>query len=429
MRKAIRLLSVTAMLATIVSLAGTATAQGTINLVLWGGVSGQTETDAVNQVVANFNKANPGIQAKFVVQSDMTTNLNKALAAGTPPDVFYVDSNDLANEIASGALTPIGDKIDNVSDFYPSLVAAFTVNGKFYCPPKDFSTLALQINTDMMAAAGIKNPPTTWDEFAADAKAMTNSNVAGFVENTDVARWLAWLYAAGGSVTDANFTKMTINSPEGLTALKAWTDLFINGYAKKSADVGAGWPGDAFEKGKAAMTAEGNWILGDAKKNAPNLKYISAPLPAGPKGQATMAFTVCYGVAAAGKNIDAATKFVNFLVSPDSMKIVTETLGVMPSRQSLASEWLAKYPDQKVYLDGAAYAHRWGFVPGFNAVTDDINKQIDLVEAGSETPADALAEIEKTGNDVLKKFNASQGGAAGTTAATMAPTMSATAAH
>ncbi len=350
----------------------------------------------------------------------MTTNLNKALAAGAPPDVFYVDSNDLANEIQSGALAPIGDKIDNVKDFYPSLVQAFTVNGKFYCPPKDFSTLALQVNTDMMTAAGIKTPPTTWDELAADAKAMSTKDVAGFVENTDVARWLAWLYAAGGSVTDDGFTKMTINSPEGTAALKAWSDLFINGYAKKSADVGAGWPGEAFEKGKAAMTAEGNWILGDAHKNSPNLKYVSVPLPAGPKGQATMAFTVCYGVAAAGKNVDAATKLVNFLVNPDSMKTVTETLGVMPSRQSLAAGWLAKYPEQKVYLDGAQFAHRWGFVPGFNAVNDDINKQIDLVEAGSTTVADALAEIEKTGNDVLSKFNAKNGGAAATMAATTA---------
>ncbi|HLY29010.1 MAG TPA: ABC transporter substrate-binding protein [Aggregatilineales bacterium] len=415
-----RLVSVAVALALAVALVPSAYAQNPVKLVLWGGVSGQAETDAVNQVIANFNKVDPNVQAQFVVQSDMTTNLNKALAAGTPPDVFYVDSNDLANEIQSGALVPIGDKIDNVSDFYPSLVQAFTVNGKFYCPPKDFSTLALQINTDMMAAAGIKNPPTTWDELAADAKAMTTKDVAGFVENTDVARWLAWLYAAGGSVTDDNFTKMTINSPEGTAALKAWTDLFVGGNAKKSADVGAGWPGDAFEKGKAAMTAEGNWILGDAKKNAPNLKYVSAPLPAGPKGQATMAFTVCYGVAAAGKNIDAATKLANFLVNPDSMKVVTETLGVMPSRQSLATEWLAKFPEQKVYLDGAKYAHRWGFVPGFNAVNDDINKQIDLVEAGSETVADALAEIEKTGNDVLSKFNASKGGAGAS--ATMAAT-------
>lgn len=411
MQNKVRLLTLTLIVVLLGAFLPRANAQSPIKLIMWGGSSGQTETDALNAIVAKFNAANPNIQAQFVAQSDLPTSLNKALASGNPPDVFYVDSSNFLNLVQSGALAPIGDKIDDAKDFIPSLVDVFTTNGQFYCPPKDFSTLALQINTDMMTAAGIKAPPTTWDELAADAKAMTTNDVAGFVENSDPARWLAWLYQAGGSVTDDGFTKMTINSPEGEAALKYWTDLFINGYAKKAADVGAGWPGEAFEKGKAAMIAEGNWLIGDATKNAPNLKYISAPLPAGPKGQASMVFTVCYGVAAAGKNIDAATKFVNFLVSPDSMKSFTETVGVMPARQSLAAGWLAKYPDYKVYLDSTAFAHRWGFVAGFTAVTDEIAKQIDLVEAGSSTTADALTAIEKVGNDVLTKYNANKGAA------------------
>ncbi|MHB8626790.1 MAG: ABC transporter substrate-binding protein [Aggregatilineales bacterium] len=418
MSKAIRLVSLVALMAMAVAMVPRARAQSTVNLTFWYGSSGQTETDAVNAIVAKWNAANPGIQVQAVVQSDMNTSLNKALAAGNPPDVFYLGSGDFLNYVASGAVAPIGSKIDNVSDFYPSLVSVFTTNGQFYCPPKDFSTLALQINTDMMAAAGIKAPPTTWDELAADAKAMTTKDVPGFMTPSDPMRWLAWLYQAGGSLYDANATKMTVNSPEGLAAMKYWTDLYVNGYAKKPADVGAGWPGEAFEKGKVAMIAEGNWLLGDAAKNAPNLKYVSAPLPAGPKGQATMAFTVCDAVAAASKNVDAATKFVNFLVGPDSMKTFTDALGVMPARQSLSAGWLAKYPDQKVYLDGAQYAHSNNFVAGFGAVTDAIGKQLDLVEAGSATPADALAAIEKTGTDVLAKYNAAKGGASATMAAT-----------
>ncbi len=417
MNKIFRVTALFVIVALFVAVVPQAKAQSAINLVMWGGSSGQTETDALNAIVDKFNTANPDIKAQFVAQSDLTTSLNKALAAGNPPDVFYVDSGVFLDLVQSGALAPVGDKIDNVKDFIPSLVDVFSVNGKFYCPPKDFSTLALQINTDMMNAAGIKAPPTTWDELAADAKAMTTGDVAGFVENSDAARWLAWLYQAGGSVTDDAFTKMTINSPEGKAAFKYWTDLFINGTAKKAADVGAGWPGEAFEKGKAAMIAEGNWVIGDAAKNSPDLKYISAPLPPGPKGDATMVFTVCYGVAAAGKNVDAATKFVNFLVNPDSMKSFTEALGVMPARQSLAEGWLAKYPNFKVYLDSTKNAHRWGFVPGFGAVTDEINKQLDLVEAGSATVDDALASIEKVGNDVLAKYNANKSGTPAATAA------------
>ena len=426
MNKVIRLSSAVA----IASLAFVSVASGTGSvqaqaapLIVDGGSSGQAETDSLNAIVAGWNKLHPDTPAKFVADPDVTTTINKGLASGNPPDVFYVDSSIFLNLVASNALAPIGDKIDNPDDFIPALRDVFTANGKFYCPPKDFSTLALQVNTDMMTAAGIKAPPTTWDELAADAKTLTTSSVAGFMTPNDPARWLAWLYQAGGTLTDPNFTKMTVNSPEGLAALKYWTDLYINGYAKKASDVGAGWPGEAFEKGKVAMIAEGNWVLGDIAKNAPNLKYTSVPLPVGPTGKpASMVFTVCYGVAAVGKNVAAATQLVNYLVSKDSMTKFTNDVGVMPARQSLRDSWLATHKDLQVYLDAAAYAHRWGFGPGFQPVLDDLTKQIDLVFQQQETPQDALAEVEKTGNGILAKNPAT--GSSATMAATMSGTMS-----
>src|SRR5258708_23157002 len=106
-----------------------------------------------------------------------------------------------------------------------------------------------------------------------------------------------------------------------------------------------------------------------------------------------MVFTVCYGAAAQGKHIDAATQLINFLVSSDSMKSFTETLGVMPARQSLRDSWLKKYPDFQVYLDSTKFAHRWGFAPNFSTVTDAVGKQLDLVSAGQATLADAVAQI------------------------------------
>ena len=45
--------------------------------------------------------------------------------------------------------------LKNKSDFYPALVKSFTYNDKFYCAPKDFSTLQLVINTDLWKAAGL----------------------------------------------------------------------------------------------------------------------------------------------------------------------------------------------------------------------------------------------------------------------------------
>ena len=62
--------------------------------------------------------------------------------------------------------------ITEPDDIYPSLTEAFTYDDTWYCPPKDFSTLGLVYNADMLEAAGVE-PPTTMEELAAAAEALT----------------------------------------------------------------------------------------------------------------------------------------------------------------------------------------------------------------------------------------------------------------
>ncbi len=400
MKRITRILMVVATVALSLSALMTSRVSAATNLTLEGWSSSPNENKLLQQIVDTFNKNNPDIVVKLNQVPDYDTTLAKDLASGSPPDVFYVDEFRLPDLVNAGALQPIGDKMQNVEDFYPTLKAAFTFNGTFYCPPKDFSTLALFVNTDMMKAANVK-VPTTWDELAAAAKAMTSSKVAGIVIPNDLARWIAFLYQAGGSVTDDNFTKMTINSSEGLQALKFYTDLYLNGNAKTPQDLGAGWAGEAFGKGLAAMAIEGNWLVPPLTTDYKNIKYTVAELPAGPKGKATMAFTVCYAVPKAAKAADASLKLVNYLAGSDGMKAWTDLGLAMPTRQSLSAGWLQEFPNLKPFLDGAAYAHKWQFVPGFQAVLDKTNNDILSVFSGSMTPEDALKDIESIGNQVL----------------------------
>lgn len=377
-------------------------AQAQTKLTLTGWASSDSENALLQQIIDGFNKANPDIVVTLNQVPDYDTTLAKDLASGNPPDVFYVDSNRLPDLVKAGQLAAIGDKMDNVDDFYPALKSAFTYNGEFYCPPKDFSALALQINTDMFAKAGLK-APTTWDELKAAAKALTTENVAGIVVPTDVARWIAFLYQAGGEMADADFTKPMMNSAEGLEAMNFYTSLYLDGYGKTPQDLGTGWPGEAFGKGLAAMAFEGNWIYPYLKKDFPDLKFEVVELPAGPKGKATMAFTVCYATPANGKNPDAAVKLINYLTGAEGMKAWTDLGLAMPTRQSLAEGWLAKYPDLKAFAVGAEYARKWQFIPGWGAVNDKVAEQLQLIFAGQATSEDALKEIEKVAADVISK--------------------------
>jgi multiple sugar transport system substrate-binding protein len=252
----------------------------------------------------------------------------------------------------------------------------------------------------MFEAAGL-SAPTTWEEMRAAAEKLTKDGVFGVVVPADFARWIAFLYGAGGSVTDDEFTKMTINSPEAEAALKFYTDLYLDGFAKTPADLGVGWSGEAFGKGLVAMAFEGNWIEPYLKDQFPDLKHKAVELPAGPAGKATMAFTVCYAVPMKAKNPEAAIKFVDYLTGAEGMKAWTDLGLAMPTRASLREGWLAKFPELEPYLNGAEYARKWQFVPGFQAVLDKVNEQLSLVMGENQTVKGALAEIERVGNEVL----------------------------
>lgn len=385
-----------------ISIAPAARAADTVNLTLMGWAASPAEDKGLQTVVDAWNKANPGIQVKLNTVPDFDTTLQKALASGTPPDLFYIDSSNLFGMLDSKAIMPIGDKLTGTDDFVPALKDIFTVDKTFYCPPKDFSTLALFINTDMWAKAGLKDTPKTWDELKAAAKALTTKDVFGMSVSADFARLIAFIYQADAKVTDDGFSKMMLDTPEAKSAITFYSSLITDGVAATPKQLSVGWTGEAFYKGKAAMVVEGNWLVNPIKDNAPDMKYTVVELPAGPKGtKATMAFTVCYGVAAGGKNIEATTKFVDWLTGPEGMKTYTDTGLAMPARKSLAAGWLAKFPAFKTFVDSAAYARRWGFVAGFNKVFDEAGKQLDLIFQGNTTIDEAVTAINKIGNEVL----------------------------
>lgn len=139
-----------------------------VELTIWGGSSGTAEDEALTGLLETFN-GETGAHAVFEAQSDMTTALNTALAGGDPPDVFYVDSNNLPDLAAAGALAPVPDgTLSEPDDIYPSLKEAFTFDGTWFCPPKDFSTLGLVYDPAALEAAGVA-VPTTWEELSSAA--------------------------------------------------------------------------------------------------------------------------------------------------------------------------------------------------------------------------------------------------------------------
>ncbi len=355
------------------------------------GSSGEAETTAVEEAVAAWS-AESGVEAKVQVANDLSQQLAQGFAAGSPADLFYLSTDQIAGFASNGSLAAYGDMLSNKDDFYPSLVENFTVDGEFYCAPKDFSTLALIINTDLWAAAGLTEAdiPTTWEELDAVSTALTTGGTVGLAFGTEYQRIGTFMAQAGGGlVVDGAAVADSTENVEALDYVKAGLEAGNFAYAS---DVGAGWGGEAFGKQLAAMVIEGNWIGGAMSNDFPDVNYLVAELPAGPAGPGTLQFTNCWGMAADSPNQEAALDLVEYLTTADQQLAFSEAFGPMPSVASAADAWTEANPDLAAFINGAEYAQFPPNADGASDVIADFNAQLEGLKTGD--PAGILQSVQ-----------------------------------
>jgi multiple sugar transport system substrate-binding protein len=359
---------------------GLTSSKDALNLLI--GSSGEAETSAVEDAVAAWSK-DSGVKATVQVANDLNQQLAQGFAAGSPPDLFYLSPDFIAGYVGNGSLKAYGDLLKNKDDFYPTLVDNFTVDGDFYCAPKDFSTLALIINNDLWSKAGLTDAdiPKTWDDLTAVSKKLTGNDVVGLAFGGEYARIGTFMAQASGDglVVDG---KAVANSQENVDALNYVKEGLNAGNFAYAKDVGAGWGGEAFGKQLAAMVIEGNWIGGAMTADYPNIKYTVAELPAGAAGAGTLQFTNCWGMAADSPNQKAALDLVEYLTSKNQQLAFSKAFGPMPSIQSAAEEWTSENPDLKAFLTGADYAQYLPNQAGANEVIADFNAQLEGLKTG-----------------------------------------------
>jgi len=247
----------------------------------------------------------------------------------------------------------------------------------------------------MWADAGLTDDdiPTTWDELASVAAELTTDHV-GLAYGPEVQRIGVFMAQAGGAFIDDDGTTAVVDSPENAEALQYVKDQMAAGTFSFSSDLGAGWGGEAFGNGLAAMVIEGNWIAGAMTNDFPDVNYVVAELPAGSGGPGTIQYTNCWGMAALSDNIPGATSLVEHLTSPESQLAAAEAFGVMPSVASAAEDWKAAYPEFAGFIDGAEYAINLPSQPGTSDVIGDFNAQLETLSATE--PETILASVQQS---------------------------------
>ncbi|MCS6835577.1 MAG: extracellular solute-binding protein [Anaerolineae bacterium] len=395
-------------LALALSMTGLSSAQDRVVLRVWTGSSSPVENEFKEKQIAAFEAANPNIDVDLLISPDYGTQIRAAFASGDYPEVFTVGQFDFPQWQADGLLAIGTDKIEDAEGIYEGLRAAFTADGELYCAPKDFSTLALLYNIDAFEAAGLALPDETWtwEDMAAAAEALTKDGMVGFSAAADKFRWMAFFYANGAQLFDDE-GKVAFDSPEAIEALEFYQSFVANGHGKLPSDLNSGWNGEAFGKGAAAMTIEGNWAIGYLRDTYPQLNWGVTEIPLAPNGgRGTLTFTECWAVSsrAQGALADAAWKLVNFLTGPndDGAKAVAEAgFGVMPARAEFGDLWLSTVGEEySAFVKGAEYAVAPIFPLGFADFDAAVNEATTLVMTLEESAEDALREAADVARDI-----------------------------
>jgi multiple sugar transport system substrate-binding protein len=352
----------------------------------------------LNSIIEDFNASQDGVEvtAQTKTWAVIDDTLLTALSSGEGPQLVAMPAERLPVYASKKALVNLDDFYasddSNTAELNTEAVAMETVEGSKYGVPTGFVPLSVFYDKDKLAAAGITTFPTTWDEWVAAAKATTiDSNGDGTPEQYGMALpdhgtvgngvWASLFEGGGGSITNDDGTKATVDSAENIETLSYWADA-----VQQDAISPTGLDGidaDAlFTSGKAVMHIGGPWMASLATDAGIN--YGIAAIPAGPEEQAASAIGVSLAVTAQASDDEqaAAEKFLAYF---NEKEVATEW--------SLGSGWPALRTDvsPEDVSSNATVAALTEFSDTSRALLPGVVNSTDVLSAVDEATQKALA--------------------------------------
>ena len=376
-------------------------------------------SEVLEEVLTDFETANPGIQVEYVKQShkDYRDRLQNGIASGSGPDVFRFHASWVP--MIKAELAPMPASVMSASEyqqsFYPVATKQLQVNGQIVGVPLMYDGLALYYNEEILKTAGVQ-PPTTWAEVRTLATQLTVRNSTGKIERSGLAAGTAGNVEHFSDILGLLLLQNGADSakPTSKEAQDALT--FYTNFAKVDKVWDSTLPAStvAFARGEAAMMFAPSWRAHEVKATNPNLKFGIAQLPKLGSSKTSWGSYWAEGVSSKSKNKDAAWKLIDFLSSKENMKKLyseqsqIRAFGEPYSRIDMASE-LAADPYVAAYLKDAPNADSW-YLNSFthdNGINDLTIKYyedaINAVLAG-KTAEEALQTVNSGTTQVMRQY-------------------------
>ena len=277
-----------------------------------------------------FEAQNPGIKVELISGPYSTTReqVVAGAAAGTMSDVVGLDGAWVSDFVKQGSLASLTDLMSQAGYDDSQLAAQIQLNGAAYMIPVVNFVYPVFVNLDLLAAAGVENPPATRSEFAAAAQQLADSgeNVYGWVLPLSLEQpngiqndVMSWVWASGGSMMKDGLPDVTNDQVRSAAE-------FIKGLW----DAGVIAPGsfsmreqdkvEEFTNGRVGMMISSLAHINMLRERNPDLNFAITALPAedgydGKRGLPYASWGI--GVSANSPHQAEAWKLVEYLMSAE----------------------------------------------------------------------------------------------------------------
>jgi len=399
------------------------------------------------QCATDFMAKNPKLKIEITQMGwgDYWSNLQTSMAAGNAPDVF---TNHLAkypefaskNQLVDIQPLVARDKVD-LGIYLSGLADLWARDGKRFGLPKDWDTIAVVYNKDMLDKAGVTveelnnatwNPQDggtfqqmmakmTLDKNGKNAldPAFDKNNIVqyGFIplSGTDSGgpygqtQWSHFAYSNGWKFNDKLYdTKYYYDDPKLISTITWMQKLMLEKhYAPPFTDIASLGGAALFSSGKVAMVTDGSWTITYYAKAT--FKVGFARLPLGPNGRKSMFNGLADSIWVGSKHQAEAWQWVKYLASPECANLVGAAGVVFPAQETAVNKAveaykakgldISAYTKQALEKDGTFLFPVTDHASEITPIMDEIMGSIWL---GKADPATALPDAAKKVNALFK---------------------------
>lgn len=388
---------------------------------------GELFNETHKQIAAEFAKKNPDIKVTFRTAYDSyeegTQKILREAVTNQLPDVTFQGLNRVRILVDRDIAVPMDDFIKAEKDFekegfHQAMFDIGTQNGKVYALPFAISLPITYWNLDLVKQAGgdPANLPTTWDGVIALAKKIDalGPDINGITYVWDITGnwlWQAPVFAQGGTMLNADETKVAFDGPEGQFAMKTLARFVTEANMPNLSQPDAR---ATFAAGKTGVhitstsdLAKTTSMIGgkfELKTHVfPDVKPGSGRLPAG--GNVAMI------VSTDKAKQKAAWEFIKFATGPLGAAIMAKTTGYMPPNKVANDVYLKDFyvqnPNNYTAVKQLPILTKWYAFPGENGlkITDVIKDHMNSIVTRSRAnePEKVLEDMTRDVQKLLPK--------------------------